>query len=62
MTEWQKREWAFFLDESMELAYCEICQGCDKECKQSFRVVGIYCPYYETIKKEGIRERRKKRK
>ena len=61
MTEWQKREWAFFLDDAMELAYCDTCLDCDRECKQSFRITGIYCPYYEMLKKERSRERRRKK-
>ena len=62
MTEWQEREWAFFLDDNREFAYCELCLDCDRECKQSFRVIRIYCPYYEMIKKERKRERRRKRR
>ena len=60
MTERQKREWAFFHDDNRELAYCSTCQDCDRDCKQSFRVIGIYCPYYESLKKERAKERRKK--
>lgn len=62
MTEWQKREWAYFLDDNEEIAYCSTCLVCDRDCKQSFRVVDIYCPYYEAIRKERIRERRRRRK
>lgn len=61
MTEWQKREWAYFLDDNEEFAYCDICRECDRDCKQSFRVIGIYCPYNEMIKKERSKERRKRR-
>lgn len=60
MTERQEREWEFFLNGKKELAYCETCQDCDRNCKQSFRVIGIYCPYYESLKKERAKERRKK--
>lgn len=62
MTEWQKREWAYFLDDNEEITYCSTCLECDRDCKQSFRVVDIYCPYYEAIRKERIRERRRRRK
>ena len=44
MTECQKREWAYFLDDNEEIAYCSTCLECDRDCKQSFRVVDIYCP------------------
>ncbi len=60
MTDWQEREWAFFLNDNMELAYCDACLDCDRDCKQSFRVINIYCPYYEMIRNERKRERRKK--
>ena len=40
-------EESFFMDDNGSFAYCEICQSCDRECKQSFRVISIYCPYYE---------------
>ena len=59
MTEWQERLWAFFLDGNGELSYCELCSGCDRECKQSFRVIGIYCPYQAMLKKERVKERKK---
>ena len=60
MTEWQERLWAFFLDDNGELSYCELCNGCDRDCKQSFRVIGIYCPYQARLKKEREAEKRKK--
>ena len=62
MTEWQEKEWAYFLDDSKDLAYCDTCLDCDRECKQSFRVISIYCPYHEMIVKERARERRKKKR
>jgi hypothetical protein len=61
MTEWQEQMWGFFLDDNKEFAYCNTCLDCDRDCKQSFRVIGIYCPYYEALKKERAKERRKKR-
>ena len=60
MTEWQEREWAYFLDDNQEFVYCEICLDCDRECKQSFRVVGIYCPYHEMVRKERSRKEKEK--
>ena len=56
MTEDNKRKRAFFLDDDRKPSYFMICLDCDRSCKQSFRVIDIYCPYYEKLKKE----RRKK--
>ena len=44
------------MDDNEKLAYCEICRSCDRECKQSFRVVSIYCPYYEITHDSEIEE------
>ena len=52
----QKKRRTFFLDDNMKPSYFRICQDCDRSCKQSFRVIDVYCPYYERLKKE----RRKK--
>ena len=62
MTEREKQEWAFFLDDDGELSFCETCLDCDKDCKQSFRVIDVHCPYYEMLKKDRQRERRRERK
>ncbi len=56
MTGWATEEEPFFLDDNEKLAYCEICRSCDRECKQSFRVVSIYCPYYEITHDSEIEE------
>ena len=60
MTDWQKRLWQFYLDENGNISYCELCSACGRDCKQSFRVKGIYCPYQAMLKKERDAERRKK--
>lgn len=52
MTEREKKEMEFFIDEDGELAYDDKCRDCDSSCKQSFRVSVRYCPYYKTYKKE----------
>ena len=52
MTDWQEIMWGFFLDDKKEFAYFSACLDCDRACKQSFRVISIYCPYYEELKKE----------
>ena len=52
MTEREKKEMEFFIDEAGELAYEDKCLDCDADCKQSFRVSVRYCPYYKKFKKE----------
>ena len=47
---------SFFIDDGKKPSYFRTCLECDRQCKQSFRVIDIYCPYYEMLKKE----RRKK--
>ena len=61
MTEWQERLWEFFLGDDGKLSYCDLCNGCDRDCKQSFRVIGIYCPY-QAMKKNELRAERRKKK
>lgn len=48
MSKKQKEEMAFFLDERGRINYHEKCRQCVRECKQSYRVKGIYCPLYES--------------
>ena len=45
---YQKEEWAFFLDSNGRKAYNDLCKKCVRECKQSFRVIVIYCPKYHS--------------
>ena len=41
-----REEWAFFLNEHGKLAFAEKCKLCERDCKQSFRAVVMYCPHY----------------
>ena len=41
-----KEEWAFFFNKHGRLEYAEKCKLCEHDCKQSFRAVVMYCPYY----------------
>ena len=43
-------EWAFFLGEDGRRKYNKICKGCAHPCKQSFRVVLISCPHYQSAR------------
>lgn len=52
MTERERMEWGFFLDEEDEYAFDSMCLDCDADCKQSFRVKVMYCPYYKRLTKD----------
>ena len=43
-------EWSFFLGDNGRRRYNEICKGCVHPCKQSFRVVLIACPHYQSAR------------
>ncbi len=43
-------EWAFFLGENGRRKYNKVCKGCAHPCKQSFRVVLISCPHYQSAR------------
>jgi hypothetical protein len=58
LTEREKREWAFFLDENDEYSFADMCLDCDAECKQSFRTKVMYCPYYKKLTKERKKKAR----
>lgn len=38
---------AFFINDKGRIQYNDICKGCKKDCKQSFRVTIMQCPLYE---------------
>ena len=46
-------EWAFFLGENGRRKYNKICKGCAHPCKQSFRVVLITCPHYQSARSKN---------
>lgn len=46
MSKKDKEENAFFLNDRGRFQYNEQCRKCEKDCKQSFRVLEIYCPFY----------------
>ena len=39
-------EWAFFLGGNGRRQYHSLCRSCSHDCKQSFRVKQLDCPYY----------------
>ena len=38
---------AFFINDKGRIQYNDICKGCKKDCKQSFRATLMQCPLYE---------------
>lgn len=51
MSKKRRQEWAMFLDERNRISYNELCRKCQNDCKQSFRVLVIECPNYESKRK-----------
>ena len=39
-------EWSFFLNRRNRITYNDLCRGCTRDCKQSFRAIIILCPRY----------------
>ncbi|AEM72925.1 hypothetical protein [Caldicellulosiruptor acetigenus] len=39
-------EWYFFKNDKGKIQYHSLCEKCQKNCKQSFRVKEIHCPKY----------------
>lgn len=42
----RRLEWSFFLNHRNRITYNDLCRGCTRDCKQSFRAVIILCPRY----------------
>ena len=43
----EKRYWSFFIDpQTHRRKYYALCRRCKKECKQSFRIISLSCPFY----------------
>jgi len=45
MSKKMKEENAFFLNERGRMAYYDKCRKCERDCKQSFRILDLYCPH-----------------
>lgn len=52
MSKKRRLEWAYFLNESNRITYNLLCRKCQKDCKQSFRAVLIFCPKYLSKRKD----------
>ena len=46
MSKKRRLEWSFFLNHRNRITYNDLCRGCTRDCKQSFRAVIILCPSY----------------
>jgi len=51
MSKKMKLEWALFIGPNGRRQYNELCRKCQRDCKQSFRVVVLECPIYESKRK-----------
>ena len=59
MPKYLKEEWAFFLDENGRKKYSDFCRQCERECKQSFRVITVCCPKYLSKRRRRDNELRR---
>ena len=41
---------AFYWNSRKRVVFCEQCKRCVRDCKQSWRVIEMYCPKYEKRK------------
>ena len=46
MSNKRRFEWSFFLNHRNRITYNDLCRGCTRDCKQSFRAIIILCPRY----------------
>lgn len=44
MTDEEKEDWAFFINEKGEIQYNTKCTKCPRKCKQSYRINKLKCP------------------
>ena len=51
----RREEWSFFLNHRNRITGGDLCRGCTRDCKQSFRAAVVLCPRYysKRWKKEG---------
>ena len=52
MSNRDKEEMNFFLDEHGRIRYAERCRQCERDCKQSFRAVIVQCPEYNSKRRK----------
>lgn len=50
MTDNEKRYWAYFINGKGAIEYYSKCLGCEKHCKQSYRISGLKCDQYQERK------------
>ena len=47
MTDSEKRYWAYFINSKGAIEYYSKCLGCNKKCKQSYRISDLKCDKYQ---------------
>jgi len=52
MSKKRRLELAYFLNERNRITHNPQCRKCQKDCKQSFRAVLIFCPKYLSKRKD----------
>lgn len=62
MSKKRKKEWAYFLNERNRITYNMQCRKCQKDCKQSFRAVLIFCPKFLSKRKDAKQDVRSRTK
>ena len=54
MSKKRRLEWSFFLNHRNRITYNDLCRGCTRDCKQSFRAVSYYASLlFQTLEKGG---------
>lgn len=48
MSQKQKEEWSFFLNDRGRMAYNELCRQCSRACKQSHPAAVLQCRKYRS--------------
>ncbi len=52
MSKKRRLELAYFLNDRNRITYNPQCRKCQKDCKQSFKAVLIFCPEYQSKRKD----------
>ena len=53
MSRKRREEWSFFLNHRNRITYNDLCRGCTRDCKQSFRAVVVLCPHYQSKRRKN---------
>ncbi len=61
MSKKRKEEWGLFLNERNRITYNKLCLQCQRDCKQSFRVLVVDCPKFKRKEKPDVSYKPKKK-